>query len=73
MALKRGGGNAKKAAIGASHGKEWVPSLMWETEVNEIVEMGVLPDRVTVGWHSTDGEPYLMPHTDELIVFENYF
>ena len=63
----------KKAATRASHDKEWVPSLMGETELNEMVEVGVLPNRVTVGWCPADGEPYPMPHTDELIIFEDYF
>ena len=38
-----------------------------------MVEAGILPDRVTTGWCPADGEPYPMPHTDELIVFEDYF
>ena len=46
---------------------------MGETELNEMVEADVLPDCVMVRWRSTDGEPYLMPHTDELVVFEDYF
>ena len=49
MEPKRGGGNSKKAAVRVSHDKEWVPSLMGETELNEMVEAGVLPDRITVG------------------------
>ena len=73
MAPKGGGGNAKKAATGASRDKEWVPSLMGETKLNEMVEVGVLPNRVTVGWRPADGEPYLMPHTNELVVFKDYF
>ena len=73
MEPKRGGGNPKKAATGASRDKEWVPSLMGETELNEMVEAGILPDHVTAGWHSADGEPYLMPHNDELVIFKDYF
>ena len=73
MAPKRGGGNAKKAATGASHDKEWVPSLMGEMELNEMLEAGVLPDRITAGWRPADGEPYPMPHANELVVFEDYF
>ena len=73
MAPKREGGNLKKATVGASHDKEWVSSLMGETELNGMVETGVLPDRVTAGWRPADGEPYLMPHTDILVVFEDYF
>jgi len=38
-----------------------------------MVEAGILPDRVTAGWRPTDGEPYPMQHTDEVIVFEDYF
>ena len=49
MAPKREGGNAKKAAIGVSRDKEWVPSLMGETKLNEMVEAGVLLDHVTAG------------------------
>ena len=73
MAPKKGGGNPKKAAAGTSHDKEWVPSLMGETELNGMVEAGVLADRVTARWRSADGEPYLMPHTDEVVVFKDYF
>ena len=73
MAPKRGSGNTKKAAAGASRDKEWVPSLMGETELNGMVEAGILPDRVTAGWHPADGEPYPMPHIDAVVVFEDYF
>ena len=73
MALKRGASNAKKVATGASHDKEWGPSVMGEMELNEMVEAGILPDHITARWRPTDGEPYLMPHTDELVVFEDYF
>ena len=47
----------KKAVVGASRDKEWVSSLMGETELNEMVEAGVLPDHDTVRWCSVDGEP----------------
>ena len=57
MAPKKEGGNSKKATAGASHDKEWVPSLMGDTELNEMVEAGILPDRVTVGWRPADDEP----------------
>ena len=40
---------------------------------DKMVAVGVLPERVTTGWHSDDGEPYPMPHTDEVVVFEDYF
>ena len=69
MASKKGSGNPKKATTRASHDNEWVPSLMEEVEINRIMEVDVLPDRVTAGWLPANGEPYPMPHTDETIVF----
>ena len=63
----------KKAAIIASRDEEWVPSRMGVAEINRMVEAGVLPNHVTVGWRSASGEPFLMPHTDEVVVFEDYF
>ena len=73
MVPKRGVGNPKKAAVEASCDNEWVPSLMGEAEINRMVEAGVLPDHVTVGWRPANGEPYPMPHTDEVVVFDDYF
>ena len=73
MVPKRGVGNPKKATAGASHDKECVLSHMGEAELNRMVEAGVLPDRVTAGRWLTSGDPYPMPHTDEAVVFEDYF
>ena len=72
MVPKRGGSNPKKAAARASRDKEWVSSLMGETELNKMVEAGILPDCVNAGWRPVNGEPYPMPHTDELVVFKDY-
>ena len=65
--------NPKKASVGDSHDEEWVPSCTREAEVNRLVEAGVLPDCVTAGWRPALGEPFPMPHTDEAMVFEDYF
>ena len=73
MAPKKGAGNLKKASARVSHDEEWVPSCMGEAKLNRMVEAGVLPDRVTTGWRAASGEPYPMPHTDEAVVFEDYF
>ena len=64
--------NPKKASAEASHDEEWVPSCMGEAKFNRLVEVGV-PDHVTTGWWPASDEPYPMPHTDEAIVFEDYF
>ena len=63
----------KKAGAGASHDEEWVLSRTGEAELDRLVEAGVLLDRVTAGWRLASGEPFLTPHTDEAVVFEDYF
>ena len=63
----------KKVNAEARRDEEWVPSLTGEAEPNRLVEAGVLPDRVTAGWWLILGEPFLMPHTDEVVIFEDYF
>ena len=63
----------KKARAGASRDEEWVPSRMGEAELERLVEAGVLPDRVTAGWQPANGEPFPMPNTNEVVVFEDYF
>ena len=78
MAPKRGDVNPKKASpkkasVRASHDEEWVPSHVGEVELNRLVEAGVLPDRATVGWWPALGEPFPTPHTDEVVVFKDYF
>ena len=78
MALKRGAVNPKKASpkkagAGASRDEEWVPSRTREAELNRLVEVGVLPGRITAGWRPALGEPFPMPHTNQAEVFEDYF
>jgi len=46
---------------------------MGEAGINRMVEAGVLSDCVTIGWRPAYGKLYPMPHTDEAIVFEDYF
>ena len=78
MASKKGNTKSKKtspkkAGTKAQHDEEWVPSSMGETELNRLVEAGVLPDRTTAGWRLALDEPFPTPHTDEVVVFEDYF
>ena len=73
MAPKKGAAKPRKAATGASRDEEWVPSKTRAADLNRMVAAGVLPDRVPAGWRPAHGEPFLTPHTDEAIVFEDYF
>ena len=63
----------KKADVVARHDEELVPSRIGEAELNRLVEAGVLLDRASAGWRPTLGESFPMPHTDEAVVFEDYF
>ena len=46
---------------------------MGETELETLVAAGMLPDHVTAGWRPASGEPFPMPNTNEVVVFEDYF
>ena len=63
----------KKAGGRASHDEEWMLSRIGEAELERMVTAGVLPGRVTGGWRPAIGEPFPMPNTDEVVVFEDYF
>ena len=73
MAPKKGAVKPKKTAAVASRDEEWVPSRMGEAEINRMVEAGILPNRVTAKWWPASGEPFPMHHTDEVVVFGDYF
>jgi hypothetical protein len=78
MAPKKGGAkpkktSPKKASAEIRCDEEWVPSRMGEAELNILVEAGVLPDRIIARWRPALGEPFPMPHTDKVVVFEDYF
>ena len=78
MVPKKGAAKSKKTSpqktgAVAQCDKEWVSSRTGEAELNRLVEAGVLPDRATAGWRPTLDESFATPHTDEAVVFEDYF
>ena len=78
MAPKKGNAKSKmtspkKVGIEAQRDEEWVPLHTGEAELNRLAKASVLPNRVTTGWRPALGEPFPMPNTDEVVVFEDYF
>ena len=78
MAPKRRAANpkkvsTKKASAEASRDEEWAPSRIGEVELERLMAAAVLPNCVTAGWQPASGEPFTMPNTDEVLVFEDYF
>ena len=73
MAPKKGAAKLRKVATGASRDEEWVPSKTSVADLNRMVAAGILPDHLTTGWRPASGEPFPTPHTDEAVVFEDYF
>ena len=63
----------KKASVEIRLDELWVPSRTGEAKLNRLVKAGILPDRVTAGSQLALGKPFPMPHTDEVVVFEDYF
>lgn len=67
MALRK---NSREAD---AHHKEWVPSTSTQSDLEEMVMEGFLPDQATTGWRPTTGERFPNPHDGELIVFEDFY
>ena len=44
-----------------------------ERALNNLVVLRILPNRATTGWRPVVGENFPTPHSDELVVFEDYF
>ena len=63
----------KKAGGGASRDEELAPSRIGEAKLERLVAAGMLPDRITAEWRPASGEPFPMPHTNEVVVFEYHF
>jgi hypothetical protein len=73
MVLKRSCAGSKKVAREINRDEEWVRSTSDEEALNWLVVHSVLPNRATAGWHLAADEEFLTPHTNELVVFEDYF
>ena len=56
-----------------NHDEEWVRSISNKMVLNNLVVHGALFERETAGWRSAASENFATPHSDELVVFEDYF
>ena len=72
MAPRKSTAADKKVLEESSHDKAWVPSTMSEYKLDHLVEAGVLPDHEIAGWRPAAGEPFPMPHTNELVIFKEF-
>ena len=50
--------------------EEWVQSINDERALNNLVVLGILPNRVIDGWRPVVGENFPTPHSDELVVLK---
>ena len=73
MAPKRNHSGSRWAPRKVNRAEEWVQYVSDERELKNLVVLRILLDRVTVGWCLVVGENFPMPHSDELVVFEDYF
>ena len=78
MVPKKGGAKRKKtspqkASAEVWRDEEWAPSISNDMALNNLVVHEVRSDRATMGWHPTAGENFPTPHSDELVVFKDYF
>ena len=73
MASKRDCSSSRQAPREVNRTEEWVQSVSDERALNNLVVLRILLDRVMVGWHPIANENFPMPHSGELVVFEDYF
>ena len=73
MVLKRNHSGSRRAPREVNRAVEWVQSVSNERALNNLVVLGILPNKVTTGWCLVVGENFPMPHSNELIVFEDHF
>ena len=73
MAPKRNRSGSRRAPREVNRAEEWVQSVSDERALNNLVVLRILPGRATSGWRPAVGENFPTPHSDELVVFEDYF
>ena len=73
MASKRNHSGLRQTPHEINHAEEWVQSVCDERAHNNLEVLEILPDSVIAGWRLAVGENFPMPHSNELVVFEDYF
>jgi hypothetical protein len=52
---------------------EWCKSMSAEATLGKLVTAKVMAKATISGWRTSDGESYLDPRPDEIVVFEDFY
>ena len=51
----------------------WVPSTLWEEDIQDLVERGLLPEKAISGWRCYYGEDFPTEDQTETVVFRSFY